>query len=286
MKHKILAAAMAVLMLLALCSCGKKDPVPPESTSVNTPAEPVEGLPGTPGGMEEEPWENPSETTKPGETGDPGGQAAEDPGDPVADPGDGPVIDDPPEELTGKALSEELLADYDPTVKYEVSITVQDYGTIVADLDYEAAPASVENFVALADAGFYDGLTFHRIIDGFMVQGGDPAGNGTGGSDKEVYGEFSENGWENGLSHVRGVLSMARSDDPDSASSQFFIVHEDSTYLDGKYAAFGHVVDGMDVVDAICADAKPVDDNGTIPAAKQPVITSVTVRKVPDQPVA
>lgn len=278
MKRKILAAAMAVLMALALCACGQETPDPAQAPS-DASVEPVEGLPGTPGGMEEEPWERPGETGKPGQAAEPGGQEAE-------GPGEGPAIDDPPEELAGKALSEELLAGYDPAVKYEATFEIQDYGTIVADLDYGAAPASVENFAALADAGFYDGLTFHRIIDGFMVQGGDPAGNGTGGSDKEIYGEFAENGWENGLSHVRGTLSMARSNDPDSASSQFFIVHEDSTYLDGKYAAFGKVVDGMDVVDAICADAKPVDDNGTIPAAKQPVITSVTVRKVPAEPVA
>ena len=130
-------------------------------------------------------------------------------------------------------------------------IEVEDYGVISLELDADTAPITVTNFVNLAKDGFYDGLTFHRIIDGFMIQGGDPLGNGTGGSDETIKGEFSDNGVENDISHVRGTISMARSSDPDSASSQFFIVHQDSTYLDGQYAAFGHVTDGMDVVDAI-----------------------------------
>ena len=129
----------------------------------------------------------------------------------------------------------------------------------------------------LAKEGFYDGLTFHRIISGFMIQGGDPKGNGTGGSDTTIKGEFSENGVENNISHVRGTISMARANDPDSASSQFFIVHEDSTFLDGQYAAFGHVTDGMDVVDAICENTPVQDNNGTVKTADQPVITSITV---------
>ena len=129
----------------------------------------------------------------------------------------------------------------------------------------------------LAKEGFYDGLTFHRIISGFMIQGGDPKGNGTGGSDTTIKGEFSENGVENNIFHVRGAISMARANDPDSASSQFFIVHEDSTFLDGQYAAFGHVTDGMDVVDAICENTPVQDNNGTVKAADQPVITSITV---------
>lgn len=120
-------------------------------------------------------------------------------------------------------------------------------------------PSPFTNFVNLAEEGFYDGLTFHRIISGFMIQGGDPKGNGTGSSDTTIKGEFSENGVENNISHVRGTISMARANDPDSASSQFFIVHEDSTFLDGQYAAFGHVTDGMDVVDAICENT-PVQD--------------------------
>ena len=160
---------------------------------------------------------------------------------------------------------------------HHVTIDVKDYGTISLELDADTAPISVTNFINLAKGGFYDGLTFHRIISGFMIQGGDPKGNGTGGSDQTIKGEFSENGVENDISHVRGTISMARANDPDSASSQFFIVHEDSTFLDGQYAAFGHVTDGMDVVDAICENTPVQDNNGTVKAADQPVITSVTV---------
>lgn len=161
--------------------------------------------------------------------------------------------------------------------KHHVAITVRDYGTITVELDADAAPITVQNFLDLADSGFYDGLTFHRIIEGFMIQGGDPEGTGMGGSDKTIKGEFSANGVENPLSHTRGAISMARSSAMDSASSQFFIVQKDSTFLDGQYACFGYVTDGMDVVDAIAADAQPTDDNGTIPADQQPVIESVKV---------
>lgn len=160
---------------------------------------------------------------------------------------------------------------------HHVTIDVQDYGTISLELDADTAPISVTNFINLANEGFYDGLTFHRIISGFMIQGGDPNGNGTGGSEKTIKGEFSANGVENDISHVRGVISMARANDPDSGSSQFFIVHEDSTSLDGQYAAFGHVTEGMDVVDAICEAVPVQDNNGTVAAADQPVITAVTV---------
>ena len=162
---------------------------------------------------------------------------------------------------------------------YTAVIEVENYGSITVELDAAAAPETVENFVVLAKDGFYDGLTFHRIMDGFMIQGGDPNGNGTGGSGTTIKGEFQSNGVENPLSHTRGAISMARSNDPDSASSQFFIVHEDSTYLDGDYAVFGYVTDGMDVVDAICADAKPTDRNGSIAKNEQPVISSVVVEK-------
>lgn len=175
-------------------------------------------------------------------------------------------------DTTDTSEDEELL-----TGLHHVTIDVQDYGTISLELDADTAPISVTNFINLANEGFYDGLTFHRIISGFMIQGGDPNGNGTGGSEKTIKGEFSANGVENDISHVRGVISMARANDPDSGSSQFFIVHEDSTSLDGQYAAFGHVTEGMDVVDAIC-EAVPVQDkNGTVAAADQPVITAVTV---------
>ena len=160
---------------------------------------------------------------------------------------------------------------------HHADISIRDYGDIKVELDADTAPVTVTNFVKLAQEGFYDGLTFWRIIDGFMMQGGDPKGNGTGGSGETIKGEFSSNGVKNDISHVRGVISMARANDPDSGSSQFFIVHEDSTFLDGQYAAFGHVTDGMDVVDAICEAVPVQDNNGTVAAADQPVITAVTV---------
>ncbi len=159
----------------------------------------------------------------------------------------------------------------------QVEITVKDYGTIKLTLDEDNAPITVENFVKLAKEGFYDGLTFHRIIDGFMIQGGDPLGNGTGGSEETIKGEFSENGVDNKISHKRGVISMARSQDMDSASSQFFIVQADSTYLDGQYAGFGYVTEGIEVVDEICERVTGQDQNGTVPKEKQPVIESITV---------
>ena len=157
-------------------------------------------------------------------------------------------------------------------------IDIADYGRITVALDPAAAPLTVENFVSLAESGFYDGLTFHRIMEGFMMQGGDPDGNGSGGSGKNIKGEFSSNGVDNPLSHTRGAISMARAKAPDSASSQFFIVHEDSTFLDGDYAAFGYVTEGMDIVDRVCQDAEPVDNNGAILPENQPVITAITIR--------
>lgn len=160
---------------------------------------------------------------------------------------------------------------------HHVEIDVENYGTIALELDADTAPISVENFCTLAEEGFYDGLTFHRIISGFMIQGGDPNGDGTGGSDKTIQGEFSDNGVENNISHVRGTISMARSSENDSASSQFFIVHEDSTFLDGQYAAFGHVTEGMDIVDQICQDTQVEDSNGTVSWWNQPKITEIRV---------
>ena len=160
---------------------------------------------------------------------------------------------------------------------YYADIKMEDYGTITVELDEDAAPETVANFISLAETGFYDGLTFHRIIEGFMMQEDDPNGDGTGGSDTTITGEFTENGYDNNLSHTRGAISMARSDDYNSASSQFFIVQQDSTYLDGSYAVFGYVTSGMNVVDAICEAAEPTDDNGTIPEDEQPVISSITI---------
>ena len=167
----------------------------------------------------------------------------------------------------------------DTSVTYYADIEIADYGTVTVQLDAGAAPATVANFVSLAENGFYDGLTFHRIISGFMMQGGDPNGNGTGGSDTKIAGEFEANGWKNPISHERGVISMARSRDYNSASSQFFIMHADAAYLDGQYAAFGRVTEGMDVVDAVCAAAVPTDNNGSIAKDAQPVITSITIRE-------
>jgi len=163
------------------------------------------------------------------------------------------------------------------TGKHIAEITVRDYGTITVELDGDTAPITVANFVKLANEGFYDGLTFHRIISGFMIQGGCPEGTGRGGSDTEITGEFEQNGIKNDLKHTRGVISMARSKQPNSASSQFFICHADAPHLDGAYASFGIVTEGIEVVDAICADAQPVDNNGTIPAEAQPVIESVKI---------
>lgn len=158
---------------------------------------------------------------------------------------------------------------------HHADISIRDYGDIKVELDADTAPITVTNFVKLVQDNFYDGLTFHRIIDGFMIQGGDPNGDGTGGANEDIKGEFTNNGVKNDISHVRGTISMARGSDPDSASSQFFIVQSDSTYLDGDYAAFGHVTSGMDIVDKICKDAKPTDDNGSIADDQQPVIETI-----------
>lgn len=163
------------------------------------------------------------------------------------------------------------------TGKHHVEIQIKDYGTIKAELDADVAPVSVSNFVSLAKSGFYDGLTFHRIISGFMIQGGDPKGDGTGGSDKNIKGEFSANGVENSISHVRGTISMARAQEYDSASSQFFIMHQDSVSLDGQYAAFGKVTEGMEIVDQICEKTPVVDGNGKVEADKQPKIETIKV---------
>lgn len=160
---------------------------------------------------------------------------------------------------------------------HHVVISVENYGNIEVELDANVAPITVDNFIKLAKAGFYDNLTFHRIIKGFMIQGGDPEGTGMGGAPNKIKGEFSANGVENNIKHVRGTISMARSQDPNSASSQFFIVHEDSPHLNGSYAAFGHVTNGMDVVDAIANNTPVVDNNGTVTAENQPRIKTITV---------
>lgn len=169
------------------------------------------------------------------------------------------------------ALSRDTAVSYAET-SYEtneeyayVQIEMDDGGKIVLELYPETAPITVNNFIDLVKDGFYDGLIFHRVIEDFMIQGGDPEGTGYGGSERKIYGEFSANGFDNPLSHDRGVISMARSDDYDSASSQFFICHADCPDLDGLYATFGRVVSGMDVVDAIASVStnsknKPYED--------------------------
>ena len=157
--------------------------------------------------------------------------------------------------------------------KHYAVITVKDMGDIKLELDADTAPITVTNFVNLANDGFYDGLTFHRIIEGFMIQGGAPKNNQ---SAHTIKGEFSSNGVENNLKHTRGVISMARANDPDSASSQFFIMHKAAEHLDGAYAAFGCVTDGMDIVDKI-AENTPSGYNGAVEVADQPIITSIKI---------
>ena len=154
-----------------------------------------------------------------------------------------------------------------------IRITMENGKTIDLELDAKAAPLTVENFLKLVGEGFYDGLIFHRVIPGFMIQGGCPQGTGMGGPGWHIKGEFAHNGWNNPIKHTRGVISMARAMDPNSAGSQFFIMHEDAPHLDGQYAAFGKVTSGMDVVDAIAATRTGRNDR---PVEEQK-IASITV---------
>ena len=160
---------------------------------------------------------------------------------------------------------------------HHATIEVKNYGTIKLELDASVAPITVANFAKLVNEGFYNGLTFHRIMDGFMIQGGDPEGTGFGGSSETIKGEFKANGVNNNISHVRGVVSMARATGYNTASSQFFIVHKDSKFLDGNYAGFGKVLEGMEIVDKICEDTPVVDDNGTVLKKNQPIIEKITM---------
>ncbi len=177
-----------------------------------------------------------------------------------------------------KPWAKDPSADYseDYYADYYADIEIAGYGTVTVFLDGHAAPITVKNFVSLAESGYYNGATFHRIMKGFMMQGG--TGDGTA---QKIKGEFKENGVNNPLKHERGTISMARANDYDSGNSQFFICQttEKCTHLDGLYAAFGHVTEGMEIVDEICNTANPTDNNGTIPASEQPVIVSVTIRK-------
>jgi peptidyl-prolyl cis-trans isomerase B (cyclophilin B) len=173
---------------------------------------------------------------------------------------------------------EEKVEPFNPDSTYYADIVIKDYGTITVKLDQSAAPVTVENFVKLARQGYYNGLTFHRIIEGFMMQGGAPTGNKKQAD--SIVGEFSTNGYENPLKHTRGAISMARTNNPNSASSQFFIVHKDYPSLDGKYACFGYVTEGIEIVDRICEESQPTDGNGSIAKDQQPVIETINIREI------
>lgn len=150
--------------------------------------------------------------------------------------------------------------------------TVSTGDSFIITLYPDIAPITCENFEKLVEEGFYDGLTFHRVVENFMAQGGDPSGNGTGGSSETIKGEFSQNGVENNLSHTRGVVSMARSNDPDSASSQFFICYTDCSFLDGQYAAFGEVTEGMEVVDSFLEVERSMGSDGAVSSPNSPIV--------------
>ena len=175
------------------------------------------------------------------------------------------------------------------TDTYYAKITVKDYGDIILKLDRSAAPITVDNFVSLVESEFYDGLTFHRVVRDFMIQGGDPKGDGSGDGPNTIKGEFSSNGYENPISHKRGTVSMARSDSPDSASCQFFICSADSEFLDGNYAAFGSVISGMEVVDAIVEKVFPLtlyaDLYGTAYHQYWQLLGNGSVEKSEDKPI-
>ena len=273
MKRKYLAVlCAAVLSACMFTGCGNKD-----TNNKETAKTASEEQQGTEKDAEEAGISDGSDTEDVQEGSQEEGQS----GQPVEDAEDtAEETSQEPEKAADTGSSEDAVTlDVSKSLAgtHDVEIKVKDYGTIDVQLDADTAPITVTNFIKLVQENFYDGLTFHRIMDGFMIQGGDPLGNGTGGSDQTIKGEFKNNKVENNISHKRGVISMARSSDPDSASSQFFIVQTDSTFLDGDYAAFGEVTSGMDVVDAICKDAKPTDDNGTIPADQQPVIEYIKV---------
>ena len=158
--------------------------------------------------------------------------------------------------------------------KVYAQLTIKDFGDVMLELDADTAPITVTNFIDLANSGFYDNLSFHRILKDFMMQGGDPLGNGTGDNGNYIEGEFETNGHKNDISHVRGTISMARGDDPNSASTQFFIVTTDSTFLDGNYAAFGKVVEGMDVLDKVMKKYATEEDE-LLEEGKRPIIESI-----------
>jgi len=163
-----------------------------------------------------------------------------------------------------------------------VTFEMEDGGIMKAELYPDVAPNTVNNFISLVSKGFYDGLIFHRVIPGFMIQGGDPKGNGMGGPDYSIYGEFKSNGFNNTLLHTRGVLSMARSMMPNSAGSQFFVMHEDAPHLDGQYAAFGKVIEGIEVVDQICRVRTDYNDKPRIPQVMKKVTVETFGAEYPE----
>ena len=174
---------------------------------------------------------------------------------------------------TGKKSENAVASDEMLEDAVKIQIVVKDYGTVEAELYPKVAPKTVENFVSLVEKGIYENNTFHRIIDGFMIQGG----MDRNGRAEKIDGEFASNGFENNLKHKEGVISMARANDPNSASSQFFIMVGDGDWLDGQYAAFGKVTSGLEIVKKIAKDAKPIDNNGTIPEEEQPIIENIIV---------
>lgn len=273
MKRKYLTFLCAAFASAALLTgCGKSDDSKSADTDKAATEEETEDAGFSDGSDSED-----AKTVQDGQTGQAAAEEEDTSEEEIVEVEDVAAEETSAEETSEDAQEVTLDVSEPLTGKHHVEIEVKDYGTIDVELDADTAPITVTNFIKLAQEDFYDGLTFHRIMDGFMIQGGDPNGDGTGGSDETITGEFESNGVENDISHVRGVISMARSSDPDSASSQFFIVQSDSTFLDGDYAAFGEVTEGMDIVDAICKDANPTDDNGTIPAEEQPVIETIKV---------
>ena len=273
MKRKCLTFLCAAFASAALLTgCGKSDDSKSADTDKAATEEETEDAGFSDGSDSED-----AKTVQDGQTGQAAAEEEDTSEEEIVEVEDVDAEETSAEETSEDAQEVTLDVSEPLTGKHHVEIEVKDYGTIDVELDADTAPITVTNFIKLAQEDFYDGLTFHRIMDGFMIQGGDPNGDGTGGSDETITGEFESNGVENDISHVRGVISMARSSDPDSASSQFFIVQTDSTFLDGDYAAFGEVTEGMDIVDAICKDANPTDDNGTIPAEEQPVIETIKV---------
>ena len=263
---KLIIAALA-LALIAACltaGCGEKPGQTSQSLNLNT-------------GQENET----AETTSAQSTTTPSSPSPPADTQPPSSSGTSPDQPSPSEASSGQAAPE---SEPPRPEKYEdqivrtiqATITMENGGVIVLELYPDLAPQSVRNFVYLARSGFYDGLKFHRIMKDFMIQGGCPLGTGTGDPGYSIFGEFTSNGFKNGLSHKRGVISMARANDPNSAGSQFFIVHGDSEFLDGSYAAFGRVVSGMDVVDEI-AKTPNSGDNGAVAEKNKPVMKSITI---------